>query len=80
MIYCTTAYCRAVFFLLQALCLPALDSHTVFMCHAFTALCERLTVHLLRLERGIVSQPGREEGSVEESWGGRYRRKRSGFL
>lgn len=29
---------------------------------------------------GIVIQPEREEGSADESWGGRYSGKRSGLL
>ncbi len=48
----------------------------------FTALCPRLTVHLLRLGGRWYCHSAREGGGVDgqESWGGRYRRKRSGLL
>lgn len=43
------------------------------MCHVFfffAALCPRLTVHLLRLwGGGVVTQPGKKEGSADESLG-----------
>lgn len=36
----------------------------------FAALCPRLTVHLLRLwGGGVVTQPGKKEGSADESLG-----------
>lgn len=47
----------------------------------FTALCPRLTVYLLRSGGRWYCHSARAGGGVDgESWGGRYRRKRSGLL